>query len=227
MYQEIWRAYIESATLRAVAKAIWRTSTIAERTVILGILIGFIASLILYAFGRHPVVAFVCVAVTDIVLILIWGRLKVNAFGISNDFLGDKDYRASRYSLFRRALEDQGVSAQRIHQCTNLFRAEIERTTGGWIYGRKATALALSIGLLFLGAGIQHTDWERWGAPVAVASLVVVMSFFASALVFRTKEECLREMMVYLELYLIELDNGEVQADKQTVTALHEKASKA
>ncbi|MBA4742682.1 MAG: hypothetical protein H2060_08255 [Azoarcus sp.] len=204
-WQKIWIEYHQAVSSGRIAIEALRAASALEKILVLSMTALFIFGLGVYYLNSGASLLMMMSA--EIVLLIkidaIKNRLVLEQYGdpcgLPVPDLGSSS-RASRYLIFKQALQSAGVRSSDVMGCYDLVDMQIDIAQSGGHPRHKVLAFA---GVLV--AGISSVIWNQQTASdlTSVAFLVVLVSagVFTVMSVFPTRLERFREMKYFMALY--------------------------
>lgn len=225
MWNEIWLSYRLDATRLKLFREIFKGSERTYQVAVLASIFLFIAALIWFFVSHGDIRSTLAVIASEILMLFLMDQMKSRSFGQSFLFAGETHHRSSRYTLFKKNIEEKGIGPEQIKKHIGLLDSEIDLAASGSGNGRRVAAFGvpLLVGLMVGAAtSIKNIDIVLVAFGISLGIFIIVY-FFAST--FRTQEESLRELKTFVNLYLVESCENQIQASHDESEIENQEAS--
>ena len=205
MIEELKETYKVDSNFKSFFKEIWFYANFLERT---GLVIGFVLFIVFSIFyfieGKEGNFYIEILAIIEIILMVIFIRLKNKAFKKEACFILDHDQRSSRYMLFRKKVFEKKLSVPEINKILPVLDAEISLIETGRIYTKKVSTFGLPLFIgLFVAIMKKLPEIEFIIIATIFGFIVFILVLFLS-MGFRSQEEKAKELKLFTVKYISE-----------------------
>lgn len=210
-WKVIWEVYNKDANSWSLFLATIKATSSVEKFFISSLIVLFSASSYVYLLSPKPdLFAFCMLSFAAILLLLTFSEVKSRTFNSHKTFANEYTHRTERYALFNKALNIElrknFLNRKKVIGALDFIDAQIEHESFRSPSTRAVLKFSAPVISGFIGVlALQLKAIDIYALSIFVMSaLIGIMFAMTITQMYRTKEEKLRELKLFIRMYELE-----------------------